>query len=358
MRMTGPAGVLLTPLPFDLQIPLAAAVLAVVVWLLLESFGRRCRPGSLPRALLLSGRLSLTGAILLAGLGWWLAQLADPALVNLAHDGAEVRDLLLTIGVVWTLLRWKGELAMRAEHYGAQLLPRLSERDRLFLLDVLDKLIGTAAALIVVLELLELLGVSAGVVLTAGGFGAAALAFGARTIVENGLSGLSLYINRPFTIGETISLPALKLLGTVETVGWFYTELRDPERQRLYIPNGLFTSQALINTARIDHRRLWIEFNLRRGDRARVEAITTALEQHLAGLEGLDHCQEPAVHLVGYGDTGLQLRLLCYSAGGEPAAAWALRQRLLLLIGDVVEQHGAALAPASAGTKSPGAAPP
>ena len=323
-----------TTLPFALQIPLAGALLALVVWLLLDRLGRRCRSGSLARALLFNGRLSLAGTVLLSSVGWWLA---GPV------QGLQVRDLLVSIGVVWTLLRWRRELKQRDAHYAAQLLPHLAPKDQLFLFDVLDKLFCSAALLVVLFKALELLGVSAGVLITAGGFGAAALGFGARTIVENGLSGLSLYINRPFTIGDTINLPALNLLGTVEKVGWFYTELRDPDRQRIYIPNGIFTSQALQNLAQIDNRRIWIEFGLRYADRGRIEAISHTLGERLETLTGVDRVRERLVHFVDYGDSGLLLRLLCFSASGDLQAAWALRQRVLLLIGEVVEQAGAAM---------------
>ena len=190
---------------------------------------------------------------------------------------------------------------------------------------------------------LDLLGVSAGVLITAGGFGAAALGFGARTIVENGLSGLSLYINRPFTLGDTINLPGPQLLGTVEAVGWFYTELRDPDQQRIYIPNGLFTSQAVQNLAQIDNRRIWIEFGLSYADRGRIEAITTDLQDQLEALPGIDPAKERLVHFVDYGESSLTLRLLCFAAGGAIQDAWALRQRALLLIGAVVEQAGASM---------------
>ncbi|QPN70688.1 mechanosensitive ion channel family protein [Synechococcus sp. CBW1108] len=321
-------------LPFALQIPLVGALLALFAWLMLDRLGRRCPMGSLGRALLLSGRLSIATAILISGIGWWLAGQAE---------GRELRNLLLTVGVVWTLLRWRSELKQRAEHYGAQLLPHLSSKDQLFLFDVLDKLLSTAAVLVVLLMGLDLLGVSAGVLITAGGFGAAALAFGARTIVENGLSGLSLYINRPFTLGDTINLPGPQLLGTVEAVGWFYTELRDPDRQRIYIPNGLFTSQAVQNVAQIDNRRIWIEFGLSYADRDRIDTITTSLQEQLEHLAGVDPAKDRLVHFVDYGESSLNLRLLCFAASGTIQDAWALRQRVLLLIGAVVEQAGASM---------------
>jgi MscS family membrane protein len=317
-------------LPLNLQIPLAGVLLALLAWLVLDQLGRRCSSGSLARALLHSGRLSLSLAMLISGIGWWLA-------------GLELRNLLLTAGLVWTLLRWRGELKQRSEHYAAQLLPQLATKDQLYLLDVIDKLLTSAALMVVGLMTLDLLGVSAGVLITAGGFGAAALGFGARTIVENGLSGLSLYINRPFTLGDTINLPGLNLLGTVEAVGWFYTELRDPDRQRIYVPNGVFTTQAVQNVAQIDNRRIWIEFGLRFDDLPRIETITCQLQERLASVPGVDLAKDHLVHFVDYADSSLNLRLLCYAASGDIQEAWALRQRVLLLIGAVVEQAGAAM---------------
>lgn len=330
-------------MPFNLQIPLTATALAGISWLMLELVGRRCRSGSLPRALLMSGRLSIAVTVLGAGLAWWIASLAAPQLLQLERDGREVRDGLVTLGVVWTLLRWRGELDRGAETYANQLLPHLAAKDRLYVIDVFSKLLSTGAALVVLLLVLNLLGVSAGVLITAGGFGAAAVGFGARTIVENGLSGLSLYINRPFVLGDTISLPGLNLLGTVEAVGWFYTELRDPDRQRIYVPNGVFTTQAVQNVAQIDNRRIWIEFGLRYDDLPRIETITRQLQERLESVPGVDLAKDRLVHFVDYADSSLTLRLLCYAASGDIQDAWALRQRVLLLIGTVVEQAGAAM---------------
>jgi MscS family membrane protein len=330
-------------LPFALNIPLLGLGLGLALWLLLEVVGRRFRSGSLTRALLLRSRLSIAVTLVLGSIAWWLAVLADPQLLELPRKGAEVRDGALVIGLFWTLLRWKGELHAEARRYAAQLLPRVAPKDRLFLFDVLDKLFSTLIGVLIVLQVLQLLGVSASVLITAGGFGAAALGFGARTIVENGLSGLSLYINRPFTLGETISLPGLSLLGTVEQIGWFYTQLRDPDRQRIYVPNGVFTTEPVQNVAEIDNRRLLIPFSVSYDDLERIPAISQAIEQRVVAVEGLDPAKDHLVHFMGYGPSSLDLRLLCFAGSGDIKEAWALQHRLLLLIGKVVAEHGASM---------------
>ena len=330
-------------LPFELQLPLTGLVLALAAWLLLTLLAWRWPGGSIGRVLLRRIRLSLSGTLLLGGLAWWLAALSDPQLIDLARDGAEIRDLVVTLGLVWTLLRVKGELLQRADHYSTQLIPGLDPKDRLFLFDVVDKLIATGVVVILVLQVLALLGVSAAVLITAGGLGAAAIGFGAQTIVQNSLSGLTLYINRPFIVGDFIEMPAENLAGTVEAIGWFYTRLRSADRQPIFIPNGLFTTKPVLNVAEIDSRRVWIEFGLSYEDRRRIEPIVAALQAWMAAQPSIDHDKPAAVHFVGYGESSLSLRLVCHGASGDVFDAWDLQQQLLLQIGEVVEAQGASM---------------
>ncbi|MDI9406970.1 MAG: mechanosensitive ion channel [Chitinophagaceae bacterium] len=330
-------------LPLDLQIPLGGLLLALLSWVGLEVVGRRCRPRSLLRGLLLTSRLSVTSTCLLAGLGWWLALQLDPLVIDLERDGHEVRELLVALGAAWTLLRWHSELRRNRARYAEEILPRLNEQDRHFLFDVLQKLISIAIWAIVVYELMQLVGVSAAVLVTAGGFGAAAVGFGAQGIVSNSLSGLSLYVNRPFIVDDFIEIPAEQLSGTVEEIGWFYTRLRNRERQPVYVPNTIFTKSPVINNTAVDNRRVWIDFNLRFADRPRVPAIVAELEQLLADHPGVAQHQTRAVHVTGYGESSLKLRLLCFSAGHSVEEGWGLQQELLLAIGAAVQRHGAAM---------------
>lgn len=344
-------------LPLNLHVPLLTVVLALVLWGLLDQVARRLPAGSVGRGLLLSSRRSVAVTALVAGLGWWLAEMLDPAAFGRSRWGIELRTTLITLGAVWTLLRGRNELRRRREAYACQLLPALEAKEQQFLFDVLLKLIGISAFVVLVLQILSLLGVSAAVLITTGGFGAAAVAFGAQGIVSNSLSGLSLYINRPFVVGEFIDIPSEGLMGTVESIGWFYTQLRSLDRQPVFIPNTIFTSKSVLNISEIDNRRIWIEFGLTYDDRPRIPAILAELNQVLAGHSGVEQDKTKAVNFIGYGDSSLDLRLLCHANSGDVMAAWALQQDLLLAIGDVVERHGASMPfPTRTLIQAPGAA--
>ena len=330
-------------LPLELQIPLGGLLLAVLFWVGLEVVGRRCRARSMLRGLLLTSRLSVASTCLLAGLGWWLALQLDPAVIDLERDGHEVREVVVTLGVAWTLLRWHQELHSNRDRYAEEMLPRLNDKDRHFLFDVIQKLISIGVWAIVIYQLMQLVGVSAAVLVTAGGFGAAAVGFGAQGIVSNSLSGVSLYVNRPFIVDDFIEVPAEKLAGTVEEIGWFYTQLRSRDRQPVYVPNTIFTKSPVVNISAIDNRRVWINFSLTYDDRPRIAAIVAELERILAEHPRVAQEKTRAVHFTGYGESSLDLRLLCHSTGHTVEDGWALQQELLLAIGEVVERHGAAM---------------
>ncbi|TVS06387.1 MAG: mechanosensitive ion channel family protein [Cyanobium sp. PLM2.Bin73] len=329
--------------PLKLQLPLTGLVLSLVSLVVINLLARRLQRGGLARGLLVSARRSVSATILLAALGWWIGALLSPELISLERNGAELRDLVLVLGVTWTLLRWKRELGTNSQAYATQLLPAMEEKDQIFLWDVLTKVIGIAALVILALEVMRLLGVSAALLVTAGGFGAAAVGFGAQGIVSNSLSGLSLYINRPFVVGDFIEIPSEALMGTVENISWFYTRLRSLERQPVFVPNTMFTNKTVVNIAETDNRRIWIEFGITYNDRERIPAIVADLEQVLSDHPDVDPDKARAVNFTGYGDSSLDLRLLCHASSGDVVAAWALQQNLLLRIGDVVEAHGASM---------------
>jgi MscS family membrane protein len=325
-------------LPLDLSLLLFGGLLTLGSWGGLLLLARLAPSGSLLRRLLVRARLSVGLTLLVGTLVWWLFVRFG---WDLSRNGTEVRQVVLTLGLVWTVLRCKGTLLTHAaEHPGWWL--RRSATDRAFLLDVLNKLITAAVVLLAVLEVLRLLGVSLTVLVTASGFGAAALGFGARTLVENLLGGVMLYLHRPFVIGDFIQLPAQALEGVVQEIGLYYTQLITPDRQPLYVPNATFATTAILNGARRDHRQVLLSFGLRHDDQPLLDAVIGDLRRELERLEGVDAALPRRVHFVGYGESSLDLRLECYSSGSLDAY-FDLQQELLQRIGRVVEQRGASM---------------
>ncbi len=324
--------------PFELQVPLMGALLALLSWLGLDRLARRCRPDGLLRPLLRQCRLSVSVTLLLVPLLGWLFERLDAIGWDLPRDSRELRDVVLTLGVIWTLVRIKDSLLLWLTKQPLT----SSNRERRFLIDVFDKLLLSGVLLLGTLQVLRLLGISAVLLLTASGIGAAAVGFGARALVENLLSGVMLYLNRPFVVGDLVELPERRLAGRVRAIGPYYSELIDGDGRPFSVPNALFSANAIVNASRQKERQLLLQLPLRPQDTAALADLTAALRADLAGLDGLRTGRPLRVH-GGWSDAGPVLRIEAYS-DADLERSLELRQALLLRAAAVVEQHGAALA--------------
>jgi len=337
-----PAKTVLVEAPLRWPVPLAAVLLAALAWVGLDVLAARLPKGSTTRLLLRRARLSVALTLLLAGLLGWLHGQVEALGWDLPSDGQGVRDALLTLGVMWTLLRLKtsllGKLAVEEVLWGGR-----GERERAAALDLIDKTVTGLVALLGGLAVLKLLGVSAAVLLTASGLGAAALGFGARTLVENLLSGLMLYLNRPFAVGDQIELPIQKLGGMVRGIGLFSSELLTPDGDLLYVPNGLFLHSVVVNSSRRPHRRLLLEMGVEPGSREEAEGLVKELGAWLARNPRVREDLPQRVSFSGVKDGALQLRLEC-GLSDDLEAFHALRQELLLEVNDQLARRGGKLA--------------
>jgi MscS family membrane protein len=66
-----------------------------------------------------------------------------------------------------------------------------------------------------------------------------------------------IYLDRPFAVGDWIRSPDRDIEGTVEDIGWRLTRIRTFDSRPLYVPNSAFTSIAVENPSRMEHRRIY-----------------------------------------------------------------------------------------------------
>jgi MscS family membrane protein len=336
-----------------LPIALFSLLLAGFAWLGIDLLARQFRAQSLGRELLQRCRLSISATLLLGGLGWWLLDTAERFGWPFPLGGRDGRDVVISLGIAWTVLRCKPPLIRQIEGNRRWLAQR-SATDRRALLDLTDKLISATILLLAALVVLRLLGVSPALLLTASGIGAAAVGFGAKALVENLLSGVMIYLFRPFTVGDWIELPEKRLSGSVEAIGSYYTELLTAEREPLFVPNALFAGFAVANASRRDHRRMLLEVALRPEDAERAASITAELREKLANHPDVASDLPRRVHVSGLNPQGLHLRLEAFGPA-DPDGFHALRQELLVELARVVHRHGAAFR--SAGDDAASASP-
>ena len=88
--------------------------------------------------------------------------------------------------------------------------------------------------------------------------GALALALAAQDTVKNFLGSVTVFVDKPFKIGDYIKVNGVE--ATVESVGIRSTRLRTPDRSLVTIPNGELSNMTIDNleNATFDDGKLYL----------------------------------------------------------------------------------------------------
>ena len=196
----------------------------------------------------------------------------------------------------------------------------------------------------VVLMLLQSMGVSISGLLAFGGIGGIAVGFAARDLLANFLGGLSVYLDRPFAVGDWIRSPDRQIEGTVENIGWRMTCIRTFDQRPLYIPNAVFSTVALENPSRMRNRRIYETIGIRYSDIASIEGIVTEVKAMLEADEAIDCDRTLMVNFVACGPSSLDFFIYTFTKTTDWVEFHGIKQRILLSVLTIVERHGAEVA--------------
>ena len=206
------------------------------------------------------------------------------------------------------------------------------------------RLARVALWIVVALMILQSLGVSVSGLLAFGGIGGIAVGFAARDLLANFLGGLSIFLDRPFTVGDWIRSPDREIEGTVEDIGWRMTRIRTFDQRPLYVPNSIFASVALENPSRMNNRRIYETIGIRYDDAASMAAIVSAVRTMLEEHEAIDLERTLIVNLVNFGPSSLDFFIYAFTKTTDWVTYHQIKQDVLLKILDIVAAHQAEVA--------------
>lgn len=254
-------------------------------------------------------------------------------LLQLADTGA-----ILLIG--WLLHRVSAgiEAELLSEHRG----PKGSD-DRASI-NAVARLARITIWVLVLLMVMQSLGVSVSGLLAFGGIGGIAVGFAAKDLLANFLGGVSIYLDRPFAVGDWIRSPDRNIEGTVEDIGLRLTRIRTFDQRPLYVPNSTFSSVSLENPSRMTNRRIYETVGVRYEDAARVSSIVKSV--HTMLLEHPDIAQDRTliVNFNHMGPSSLDFFLYTFTKTTNWVEYHAIKEDVLLKVLAIVADHGAEIA--------------
>ncbi len=223
---------------------------------------------------------SLLGLGLLLIAGIWGINAYQRALVSqLAHEAPGVaRNLGLTL-LVLALMLTVGRILQRASMRN---LARTRVDINLSVL--LSRTIYLCALGVGLLIILAVWSVQLVVPVTVLGAITVALTFSLQDLLKNLVAGVYLLIERPFRIGDEISVTSF--VGQVEDIHMRVTTLRTEGGEQVLIPNGILFSSAVINNSAYRRRRAVLNVVLPEEEKTK-EAVEATILEVLKTVDGV-----------------------------------------------------------------------
>jgi MscS family membrane protein len=191
---------------------------------------------------------------------------------------------------------------------------------------------------------LDTLGVNIAGLMAAGGIGGLAVGLAARDMIANFFGGLTVFIDRPFGVGDWILLKEQGIEGVVEEIGWRQTTIRKFDKRPVYVPNSTFTTASVETPSRMTHRRIYETIGIRYDDVAVMQAVTEEVRQMLLDHPEIDTSQTLMVNFNAFGPSSLDFFVYCMTRTVVWQKYHEVKQDVLLKISEIIEQHGASIA--------------
>ena len=206
------------------------------------------------------------------------------------------------------------------------------------------KLTRVAILITALLVILQTLGYSISGVLAMGGIGGIAIGFAAKDLLANFFGGLMIYLDRPFTEGDWIRSPDRSIEGTVESIGWRITVIRNFQSQPIYVPNSVFTNIVVDNPSRMNNRRIYETIGLRYSDLTNMDKIVDEVKTMLVEHDEIDDGKTLMVNFNEFSDSSVDFFIYCFTKTTQWVKFHQVKQDVMLRIADIIAANQAEIA--------------
>ncbi|EIE25208.1 hypothetical protein COCSUDRAFT_61447 [Coccomyxa subellipsoidea C-169] len=290
----------------------------------------------------------------------WLVEGLGLVMAGLDHVGLvvlECTEVALIIFGVWVMLRMK-------EHMVSKVLVQRVQGDasntvqQAAFEQVLLPLSGMGSWMLVVsgaLMSMHVLGINLTPLLTVGGISGIVVGLSAQALLGNMISGLNLYLSRPFVVGDRIDVVTSSggkvVSGFVEEVSPMRTHLRTDHWLSVLIPNKTLSDLIISNESRIMDSKNVRYYNkmrvfhftacIRYQDFDKLEGILKEYREFLEDSDSIDMTLPLHANLAGFEEEGLKIAVHVHSRPSASRHYSSFKQDMLLNLGKIVKAHGA-----------------
>jgi MscS family membrane protein len=198
---------------------------------------------------------------------------------------------------------------------------------------ILFMFIGAAA-------ILDVWGIEIGPILAGLGLFGLAGALAAQDLLKNLLSGVLVLAERRFHVGDWIRVDGV-VEGTVETIGFRSTAVRQFDKALVQVPNTALADNAVINFSQMTHRRIYWKIGVVYGTSVdQLRYIRDEIEAYI--LNGEDFAKPPEVstfvRIDSFGASSIDIMLYCFTKTTVWGEWLAAKERLAYRVKEIVAE--------------------
>ena len=253
----------------------------------------------------------------------------------------EVIDPIREVGVIFSLAWFLVRFVSLGEQNIVRKRQEAGEPFDRTTADAIAKLLRISVVITAVLVVLQNLGYSVSGVLAFGGIGGIAVGYAAKDLLANFFGGLTVYMDRPFDVGDWIRSPDKQIEGTVEKIGWRVTCIRTFDKRPLYVPNSVFTTISVENPSRMTNRRIYETIGIRYDDAGKMASVVEDVKNMLKEHDEIDSRQTLIVNFNEFAPSSLDFFIYTFTRTTDWIKFHEIKQDVMLKIINIIESHGA-----------------
>lgn len=204
--------------------------------------------------------------------------------------------------------------------------------------------IRVGLAIILALVLMTKMGYSASGIVTLLSGASFGLSFAARDIVANYLSGIVMYFEGQFSVGDWIySVDKSKdMEGIIEYIGIRTTSIRTFDKRLLLVPNSFFSSRGIVNASKMTNRRILKKIPLGwLNDIEILEKIVQDIRLLIYNHPGIDkNTLPPMVHFTDFGTSELVITIYALTRTKNWHTFMNVQENILREVKVIIEKYG------------------
>jgi small-conductance mechanosensitive channel len=207
-------------------------------------------------------------------------------------------------------------------------------------MQVVGRIMKWSLWVLAIIFLLGNLGINITPLLAGVGVGGIAIAFALQTILEDLFASVSIYLDKPFTIGDFIVIGENS--GIVKHIGVKSTRIQTLQGEELVVSNRELTEVRVHNYKKLEKRRVVINYGVTYDTpNSKLKKIPTIVSKVINRQEQAEHNR---THFKNFGQSSLEFETVFFIDSSEYIIMMDNRQEINLGIKAAFEKEGIEIA--------------